>query len=54
MPFSNEEAKKLAADRDQARIEKNFARADEIRQRLLKEFKLQIEDTPSGPKLKKS
>ena len=49
-----EEAKKLAADRDQARIEKNFARADEIRRRLLNEFKLQIGDTPSGPKLKKS
>ncbi len=48
-----EEARKLAAEREQARIDKNFAKADEIRQRLLEEFKVQIEDTASGPKLKK-
>lgn len=46
-------AKKLAAEREKARTEKNFAKADEIRRRLLEEFKLQIEDTPSGVKLKK-
>ncbi len=48
-----EEALRLLEERQQARKEKNYARADEIRNQL-KEMGFAIEDTPSGPKLKKS
>ncbi|MCL2696220.1 MAG: cysteine--tRNA ligase, partial [Clostridiales bacterium] len=47
-----QEALDLLSERQQARKEKNFARADAIRAEL-KEMGFAVEDTPQGPKLKK-
>lgn len=47
--ISEAEIESLLAERQQARAEKNFDRADEIRDRLL-EKGVTIEDTPEGPK----
>lgn len=44
--------KKLAAEREQYRQEKNWAKADEMRNQI-KKLGYMIEDTPSGPFLKK-
>jgi cysteinyl-tRNA synthetase len=43
--------KALVEERERARKEKNFKKADEIRMRL-KEQGIEIEDTPSGPRIK--
>ena len=43
----DEEIEALIAERNQARKERNFARADEIRD-LLKEKGIILEDTPQG------
>jgi cysteinyl-tRNA synthetase len=43
----------LLAERTQAKAEKNFARADEIRDQL-KAQGIEIEDTPDGPKWRKA
>ncbi|MBI4370428.1 MAG: cysteine--tRNA ligase [Elusimicrobia bacterium] len=48
------EAKNLLAEREECRKNKNFSRADALRERLLKEFFLIIEDTPYGARLKDS
>lgn len=45
--------RKIAAEREQARADKNFANADILRKKILDDFNFQIEDTPSGFKLKK-
>lgn len=42
----------MLAERTQAKAEKNFARADEIRDEL-KSMGIEIEDTPDGPKWRK-
>ncbi|MDO4564196.1 MAG: cysteine--tRNA ligase [Clostridia bacterium] len=47
-----EEALRLLSERVQARKEKNYKRADEIRD-LLKSMGFAVEDTAQGPKLKK-
>ena len=44
---------KLLADRQQARADKDFARADEIRDEL-DAMGIEIEDTPNGPKWRKA
>ena len=49
---ASDEALSLLSERQNARKEKNYAKADEIRNQL-KEMGYQIEDTPNGPKLKK-
>jgi cysteinyl-tRNA synthetase len=46
------EAKELAAEREEARNKKDFARADALREEL-KSLGYQAEDTPSGTRLKK-
>jgi cysteinyl-tRNA synthetase len=43
---------KLIAERQSAKKEKNFARADEIRKKLT-DMGIALEDTPAGPKWKK-
>ncbi len=48
------EAKKLIEMREEARRKKDFAKADEIRDRLQKDFGLVLEDTPKGAKWKKA
>ncbi|NLO08117.1 MAG: cysteine--tRNA ligase [candidate division WS1 bacterium] len=45
----DEEIEALMAEREQARAEKNWARADEIRDELLAQG-IVIEDTPTGPR----
>src|SRR6185503_19522933 len=45
-----DELRKLAAERDEARAERDFARADEIRDRLADEG-WEIRDTPEGARL---
>ena len=47
-----EEIRKLAADREQARTEKDFAASDSLRDQILAAGWI-VEDTASGPKLKK-
>jgi cysteinyl-tRNA synthetase len=49
---AGDEVKRLAADREKARREKNWAESDRIRNRLA-ELGWEIRDTPAGPKLKK-
>ena len=49
-----EQALKFALEREQMRKNGEFTKADELRKKILNDFNLQIEDTPSGPKLKKS
>jgi len=46
------EVEQLLEERSQARAEKNFKRADEIRDRLA-ELSVEVMDTPSGPKWKR-
>ncbi len=48
---ADEEVLALAAERTEVRLAKNWARADEIRDRL-KELGWEVRDTPEGPKLK--
>ena len=48
-----EEIEKLIEERQQARKDKNFARADEIRD-YLKDQGIVLEDTPQGVKWKKA
>jgi cysteinyl-tRNA synthetase len=45
--ISEEEIERMIAERKQAKAEKNFARADEIRKKL-SEKNIQIDDTPNG------
>lgn len=47
---SNEEVEALVAERQKARAEKNYKRADEIRDRL-KELGVELQDTPQGVKI---
>jgi cysteinyl-tRNA synthetase len=47
---SDAEAERLLADRETARTEKNFERADALRDELA-ERGFEIRDTPSGPRL---
>ena len=47
--IEDEEILKLIEEREEARKEKNYARADEIRD-LLKEKGIQLKDTPTGVK----
>jgi cysteinyl-tRNA synthetase len=49
---TSNEAEDLIAEREQARADKNWARADEIRTQL-KEMGVTIEDTPNGTKIVK-
>ncbi len=46
----DEKLQKLIAEREKARAEKNYSRADELRD-IIKQKGYQIKDTPSGPKL---
>ncbi len=48
----SDEIKKLVEERESFRQEKNFEMADKIRDKL-KELGFQINDSESGPKLKK-
>jgi len=43
-------AQELLKEREQARAEKDWAKSDEIRDRLLKEFSVIVKDTSDGPK----
>ncbi|MEM3476596.1 MAG: cysteine--tRNA ligase [Candidatus Micrarchaeaceae archaeon] len=43
-----EEAEKLMEEREKARSEKNFDKADLIRKKLLEDFGIVVEDTPHG------
>ncbi len=47
-----EEIKKLAADREQARQEKNWKKSDELRKKI-ENAGFSVEDTAKGPKIKK-
>ncbi|MFD2210192.1 cysteine--tRNA ligase [Virgibacillus halophilus] len=51
-PLLDEEIEDLIAERSQARKDRNFARADEIRD-LLKEKNIVLEDTPQGVRWKR-
>ena len=44
-----EEIQKLVEQRQAAREAKDFAAADELRDRLSREFQVDVEDTPHGP-----
>ena len=46
-----QEAMKLAIERQQSRKAKDFARADELRDKI-KDMGFAVEDTPEGPRLK--
>jgi cysteinyl-tRNA synthetase len=46
-------AKELIAEREKARKNKDFAKADKIRKKLEKEFEIILEDTPRGVEWKK-
>ena len=51
--FTDEEIEKMIADRQQARKDRNFALADEIRQKLL-DMGIILEDTREGVKWKRA
>lgn len=50
-PKINPEIQKMIKEREKARAEKNFPKADEIRNRLKNEFDVEIEDTAEGTKI---
>ncbi len=54
VPEAPKEASKLMAQRETCRKKKDFRRGDEIRVELKESFGLSVEDTPYGPRLKKS
>jgi cysteinyl-tRNA synthetase len=47
---AGQEAERLAAEREEARARGDFARADELRDRLA-ELGVEVRDTPDGPQL---
>ena len=47
----NKQIKKLVQEREQARLAKNWTKADEIRKKL-KKMDVEIRDTDKGPKVK--
>lgn len=47
------EVKKLVQDRENARKSKDFAKSDELREKI-KDLGFEVEDTPGGPKIKSS
>lgn len=49
----SKEEQNLIDEREKARKEKNYQKSDELRQKLLKEYKLQLDDTSAGLRWKR-